>query len=274
MAKLFSLAVDDVPLALEGETLHVQDDEAIQGEIDLHGAAMENGHAEAGGNGFFDRAIVAEFEPALNFRPLPAEKFFHREARAGSDFALDKDLLRQTADRDAPGFDQRMRRRCDDNKIFGKKWLRHVGDSLGRSPHKDEVDLVLQKPMPERRTVCHFQGHRDPRMSLTKQAQDGRQDIGARGADCRKGDPSSFQPLKFLHHYPGIVAALVHPLRIREQRATRLGQDDTAASFFEEGCADRLLQLPDLDRHAGLAEVQLFGRARVTQTTVDREKDS
>ena len=167
-----------------------------------------------------------------------------------------------------------MRRGGEDDEFFGKEGLRHVRDSVRRSPHDDEVDLVLEQPLPECGTVGYFQTNRDSRMRLPKQTEDGRKDVGTRRADRGKADSSPFQSLQFLHDQPGVDAALVHPFRVREQGAARIGQGHLAARALEKWRADRLLQFAHLDRNPGLAEVELLGRPRITETPMDGEKDS
>ena len=64
---------------------------------------MQNGDPEAGRDGFFDCAVVAQFEPGLELRSLFAKEFFQGEPRAGANFALDENLSRQTRDWDSLG---------------------------------------------------------------------------------------------------------------------------------------------------------------------------
>ncbi len=83
--------------------MDVQDDEAAQAQVEFNRTAMKDCHAQPGGDGFFDRAIVAQFEAAFDSNSLPAEEFFCRETSAGAFFALNEYLMRQTSARDSPG---------------------------------------------------------------------------------------------------------------------------------------------------------------------------
>jgi len=273
-AELFLLSVYHVPLTPEGEALDIEDDEAPEGHIQLDGAAGENGDPEAGGDSLLDGAIVAEFQAALDIHALLAEELFGRQAGAGSGLPLDKDLAHQPLDRDPPRPGQGMGRSRNDHKLFGQKGLGYMGDLLRRPPHHDEVHLVVQKPVMDGRTVGDLDADRDARMPLLKGAEDRRQHVGSSGACGGKGDPSSLETVKLFHDHLGLFEELVDSLGVKEKCLTRLGQHDGPAHSFEEGCANGLFQLTDLDGDRRLAQIEFLGSPGIAPVASYGEKNS
>ena len=273
LAEPLLLSVYDMPLASQGKALNVQNDEALEGHLHLDGAAVKDGDSETRGDCFLHGTVIAQLEAALDIHFLLAKEFFGGEASAGSDFSLDKNLGGEPIYRDPFRPGQAMGGGCDDHQVFRKKGLSDMGDPLWGPSHDDEVDLVVEEAMMHGGTIGDLQADRDAGMRFPKGAEDRRQYISPSGAYGRKGDPSSLESLQLFHDHLGIIKQLVHSLRIRKQRLTRLGQQDVPAGPFKKRGPNCLLKLTDLDGDCGLTQIELLGSPGEAAMAGNREKD-
>jgi hypothetical protein len=239
----------------------------------VDGAAVKDGDSETHGDCFLNGAVIAQLEAALDIHLLLAKEFFGGEAGAGSDFPLDKNLGYEPINPDPFRPGQAMGGGRDDHQVFGKKGLGDVGDSLRGSSHDDEVDLVVEEAVTHGGTIGDLQADRDARVRFPKGTEDRRQYVGPSGAYGGKGDPSSLESLQLFHDHLGIVKELVHPLRIREQCLTRLGQQDAPAGPFEKRGPNCLFKLTDLDGYCRLTQIELLGSPGVAPMAGNGEKD-
>src|SRR5579859_2023188 len=191
-----SLEVDDVPLAMDREALHVEDGELAGGLLQPDRVAGEDGQAEPALDRVLDGAVGAQFHPHLEPDVGAAGGLLDGEAGARALLPHQEGLVLQVLQGQVATAGERVLERRDDDQLVGDEGDDdQVGVLKGRPDH-GQVELVAEDLLLDVAAGADLEADGQARVQLLEGAESHRDHVDAdRGAGADL-EGSTHQPLQ------------------------------------------------------------------------------